>query len=175
MNCSVFWFSVEKNVFFRFIRTDSALFILKMCVGGYMRRKCNETQFREMEEFRGAEPQRQLLHGFSTPRHHDFRVFAHEHTHHGPPTGGGGSRRLKMDCNNPKASRDRELRVFPNPVSLLLFAVRFEFPAFNRTLAAVSPPNFRQRAILRIPCEFAGMNCSRSLLRTTEGKKASFL
>ena len=133
-----------------------------------MRRKCNEIQFRGMEEFRGAEPQRQLLHGFSTPRHHDFRVFAHERTprsFYGGEAAGG--RRLKMDCNNPKASRDRELRVFPNPVSLLLFAVRFEFPAFNRTLAAVSPSNFRQRAILRIPCEFAGTNCSRSLLRTT--------
>lgn len=102
-------------------------------------------------------------------RRPDTTIFEYSrtNTHHGPPMGRQGGRRLKMDCNNPKASRDRELRVFSNSVSLLLFAVRFEFPAFNRTLAAVSQPNFRQRAILRIPCEFAGMNCSRSLLRTT--------
>lgn len=87
-------------------------------------RKCNGTRFRKMEEFRGTEPQRQLLHGSATPDTTVSSIFAYEHTE----PHGGSARGLKMDCNNPKAGRDRELRVFPNLVSLLLFAVRFEFP-----------------------------------------------
>lgn len=71
-----------------------------------------------------VEPQQQLLHGSATPDTTVSSIFAYEHTE----PHGGSARGLKMDCNNPKAGRDRELRVFPNLVSLLLFAVRFEFP-----------------------------------------------
>lgn len=95
----------------------------------------------------------------------DTTISSVHHEHTDPPWEAQG---LKMDCNNPKAGRDRELHVlffffFFQTRLLSYFSRSASNFRFNRTLPAVSPTNFRPRAIFQIPPEFAHeMNSARS-------------